>query len=120
MREVRITTPATSAARIASVARSCGLDRVTEYAVYIHGPDEAQTVLSVETSTPNARRFIEALVAAPFFDPRLHVITSRDLRAVVSETPVSEVTMPIMASRPDIDQELWQASHVTPSYLGRT
>src|SRR5207248_8712458 len=120
MREVRVTVEPAMAASVAKIAHDAGVEQATVYQVYVHGPDAPKAVVSVETSTPAAKRFIDALSEAPFFDPRKHTFTSRDLRAVVSSEPITSVTMPIVEPSVDVDAELWQASHVTPSYVGRT
>lgn len=75
--------------------------------------------MSVEVSTPRARAFVDAVMAHRDFDPGQWSITSRELRAIVGRHPVRELTRPMVEPAVDVFQDLWQLSHVTPSYVGR-
>jgi hypothetical protein len=48
-----------------------------------------------------------------------YTLTSRELRAIIDGEPVAEITRPMSEPFPDVIQDLWQLSHVTPNYLGR-
>ena len=87
--------------------------------VYIHGPDLRRQVVSVETSTPKARLFVEALLASPIMAATDYSLTSRELRAIVDRTDLADVTKPMSEPFPDVIQDLWQLSHLTTSYLAR-
>lgn len=75
--------------------------------------------VSVSVSTPQAKRFIDAVFAHPDFDPEAWSVTSRELRAIVSRTPAREITRPLVEPTIDVFQDLWQLSHITPTYVGR-
>ncbi len=83
------------------------------------GPNLGQKVVSVETSTPKARLFVEAVLASPVLSAAEYSVTSRELRAIVDRTDLAEVTKPMSEPFPDVIQDLWQLSHVSPSYVGR-
>ena len=76
-------------------------------------------LFSVETSTPKARALTEALMNAGALTNTGFTLTSREVRAIVSDAPVESVTKPMSEPFPDVVQDLWQLSHVTWSYLGR-
>ena len=69
--------------------------------------------------TPHGRALVEALVRAPFYSRDQYSIDIREPRSVLRNTSVREMTRPISAPLLDIDQELWQFSHVTYSYVLR-
>ena len=119
MHEIRATTAPQHVAEVARLAHASGIDRVAIADVFIDGPDTRQQVVSVETSTPKARLFVEALLASPDLARSDYSLTSRELRAIMNNTDVAEVTKPMSEPFPDVIQDLWQLSHVTASYIGR-
>ena len=119
MREVRVTLPKAKAADAARLALQLGMPHVSVYDVFVLGPNEPRQVVSVETSTPTAKKFIEQVLAAPFFNDRDCTITARTVRAILSAEDSAEVTKPVMQPAAEVNQELWQSSHVTASYLAR-
>jgi hypothetical protein len=76
-------------------------------------------VVSAETSTPCAKSFIDGLFSASWFDPEQHSLTARELRAILTHEPLSDITRPMVEPALDVMEDLWQLSHITPSYLGR-
>src|SRR5207237_7996973 len=54
-----------------------------------------------------------------FFCPRHCSVTARTVRAILSEEDPAELTKPVMQPAAEVNQELWQASHVTASYVAR-
>jgi hypothetical protein len=119
MREVRVTVPEGRSADVARVARAVGIEQVTVYQVYVHGPDAPREVVSAETSTPTAKTFLDALVAEPLYDPAEWSITSRSVRAIAAGHDLAELTRPVVQPAEEVCQDLWQASHVTASFVGR-
>jgi hypothetical protein len=101
------------------LALGAGIQQVSVYNVFAPGPNQRREVVSAETSTPQAKAFIDALVAAPWFDLRVHSVSARELRAIRSSESLSEITRPMVEPALDVLQDLWQLSHLTPSYLGR-
>jgi hypothetical protein len=76
-------------------------------------------VISVETSTPKARAFIEESLDSPALSKVGSTLTSRELRAVISDSPPADLTNPMSEPFPDVIQDLSQLSTLTASYLGR-
>ncbi|MGO4880488.1 MAG: hypothetical protein ACLP59_06660 [Bryobacteraceae bacterium] len=106
-------------AEAARLAHASGIERVAVSDVYLAGPNLRHKVVSVETSAPNARLFVDALRSSPVFSAAEYSLTSRELRAIVDRTDLAEVTRPMSEPFPDVIQDLWQLSHVTSSYVGR-
>lgn len=119
MHEIRVTTPTGQSSQVAQVALAAGVNRVTVQKVYVHGPNQDMEVVSAETSTPCAKAFIDALCSAPWFDAAQYSLTARELRAILTQEPFSAITRPMVEPALDVLEDLWQLSHITPSYAGR-
>ena len=119
MHEIRATIPPECVSEAAHLALAAGIERVTVAEVFVHGPDVQRRTLSVETSTPKARAFVEGFLGSPVFSNVDYTLTSREVRAIVDNESLSSLTRPLSEPFPDIIQDLWQLSHVTPSYIGR-
>src|SRR5436189_5852928 len=119
MHEIRATLPPEQAAAAMRLAREAGIQRISVADVYVHGPDQRRQVISVETSTPKARAFVEALLGSADIRCADCSITSRELRAIVNGDDLSALTKPMSEPFPDVIQDLWQLSHLTVSYLAR-
>jgi hypothetical protein len=119
MHEIRATLPPEQVAAATRLARAVGVQRVSVADVYVHGPDQRRQVISVETSTPQARAFVEALLDSPDIRRTDCSITSRELRAIVNGDDLSALTKPMSEPFPDVIQDLWQLSHLSVSYLAR-
>jgi len=119
MHEIRATLPPEQVAAVTRLARQAGIDRVSVADVYVHGPDQKRQVISVETSTPKARAFVDALLGSADIRGADYSITSRELRAIVNGDDVGALTKPMSEPFPDVIQDLWQLSHLTISYIAR-
>ncbi|MGH9645712.1 MAG: hypothetical protein ACRD4E_02755, partial [Bryobacteraceae bacterium] len=124
MHEIRATLPPEQVREATRLAREAGIGRITVSDVYVHGPDARRQVVSVETSTPKARAFVEAFLGSPALRGADYALTSRELRAIVSKEELSdgdlaELTRPMSEPFPDVVQDLWQLSHLTISYVAR-
>jgi hypothetical protein len=119
MHEIRATLPPEHVKKATQLAREAGIDRIAVSDVYLHGPDARWHVVSVETSTPKARSFVEALLGSEDLRGADYSLTSRELRAIVSGEDLSGLTRPMREPFPDVIQDLWQLSHLTPSYVAR-
>jgi hypothetical protein len=119
MHEIRATVAPEHVAETTRLAHAVGIERITVMDVYVNEPGVRRQVLSVETSTPKARAFVEALLASPGLSQAEYSLTSRELRAIVDGSELGDLTRPISEPFPDVIQDLWQLSHITPSYLGR-
>lgn len=119
MHEIRVTVPEGRAKDVADLALRAGIKQVSCYSVFAHGPNRAKEILSAETSTPRARTFADSVLTAPWFDSAECSVTSRELRAVVTDTDSREITRPMVEPPINVFEDLWQLSHVTVSYLAR-
>ena len=119
MHEIRVTLPLDCISEATRLARESGIDRVTISNVLVN--DVACYQLSLETSTPNARAFVERFLNSDSLSQADHTLTSREIRSLIGNPAPSVVmlTRPISEPLPDIVQDLWQLSHLTPSYIGR-
>jgi hypothetical protein len=122
MRLVRVKTPSGRAADVAQIAFSSGIDQVSTSTVQVLHPDRkelVQDVVDIETSTPKAKAFIDALTSASFFDPETFSIAVRQPRSIVSHERVTSITWPLAEPTIDIFEELWQFSQITYGFVGR-
>ena len=70
---------------------------------------------------PRRRRALlcEALLGCADFRGADYSLTSRELRAIVNGEDLADLTRPMSEPFPDVIQDLWQLSHLTPSYVAR-
>jgi len=119
MHEIRATLPPEHVEKATQLAREAGIDRVAVSDIYLSGANAKWRVLSVETSTPKARAFVEAFLASADLRGADSSLTSRELRAIVNRDDISSLTRPLSEPFPDFIQDLWQLSHLTISYIAR-
>jgi len=117
MHEIRATLPPEQVEKATRLARAAGIDRVAISDIYLHGPDARRQVVSVETSTPKARAFVEALLGSAELRGADYSLTSRELRAIVNGEDLAALTRPMSEPFPDVIQDLWQLSHLSASYV---
>jgi hypothetical protein len=122
MRLVKVKAPSGLGNEIMSTAFSVGIESVSFHQVEKHttkGKTETQDVVDIETSTPNANRFIDRLLAADYFDRELFSFNVREPRSVLTSTDMSSLTVPLEVPPSDLFEELWQFTHITYSLVGR-
>lgn len=119
MHEIRASVPAERSSQVAQLAHDAGIPHVSIFDVDVSGREGPRQVVSVESSTPRAKAFLDALLDSPLFDPQLCSVTSRELRAIVSSEDVGELTQPMREPAADVLDDLWQMSHVTAGYVAR-
>src|SRR4051812_22316059 len=115
MRLVKITGPKGRGPDIAKIAFECGIADVSIQAVEQHkrgAPPAPKEAVDMKVSTPEARAVVEALVRAPFYNRDEYAIDVREPRSILKGESVREITRPVAPPMMDIDQELWQFSHV--------
>ena len=119
MHEIRVTLPVECISEATRLARESGIDRVAITDTLVN--DVARIQFSVETSTPNARAFVERFMNSETLSRCDHTLTSREIRSIIGRPAPSmdTLTRPMSEPLPDIVQDLWQLSHLTPSYIGR-
>ena len=122
MRLVRVKAPEGRADEVARVAFDAGISQVTVHQQQVrreNGERETKDVIDVETATPKAKTFLDALMAAPFFDSEQYSVAVRQPRSVVGRERPPELTRPLVEPTIDIFEELWQFSLVTFGFVGR-
>jgi hypothetical protein len=119
MHEIRATLAPEHVAEATRLAHEAGIDCVGITEIYHDGPNVRRKIVSVETSTPKARIFVESLLASETLSGTDYSVTSRELRAIVNDDDVAEITRPVDEPFPDVIQDLWQLSHLSPSYVAR-
>lgn len=119
MRELRIKVPDGDAPRIVGLIRQLGVERVSVYREFVHGPDRWEEVISVETSTPESAKVLDAIQHRRLHRPSKQTITVRELRALAGSQHVRSLTVPLEVPQVDLVQDLWQFCQVTYGHLGR-
>jgi hypothetical protein len=122
MRLVKVSTPQGKGADVARIAFGHGAPDVTLQQVSQQkagGEPQPREAVDVKISTPRAKAFVDAVIAAPFFDREQYTIEIREPRSILKSTRTREITRPVPAPVIDIDQELWQFTHVTYSFVLR-
>ncbi len=119
MNEIRVVTPKGKAKEIAQIALAMGIQEISVSPIYVYGPDEEKDQLSMEVSVLQARRFMDALLTAPFFDINQYSVSSDQLMSIVSQMPAEKISWPLEVGAATILQDLWLQNHVTISYVAR-
>src|SRR4051812_19380161 len=119
MHEIRATVPPQCVTEAARLAHEAGIGRMSVSEVFVHGPDVERRLVSVETSTPRVRAFVESFLGSAVLSDVDYTLTSRELRSIVDQEPVALLTRPMSEPFTDLIQDLWQLSHVTASYVAR-
>lgn len=122
MRLVSVKGPDGSGAEVAKLAFAAGIERVTTRKLTVKDRDNRETVrdvIDVDTSTPQAKAFIDNVMQAAFYDAEEFSIVVRQPRSIVGGDELASLTKPLTEPEIDLFQELWQFSHVTYGFVGR-
>src|SRR5438270_7988747 len=122
MREITVKGPNGSAKDIARLAFASGIAEVTVQQGQTLQATKQETVndiVKIATATPTAKKFIDALIAAPFFNQEEYTIAVKQPRSIISSEKLSNITRPLVEPTIDILEELWQFSHVSFGFVGR-
>jgi len=122
MRLITVKGPNGSAQDIARIAFSSGIAEVTvqqEQTLHATKPETLTDIVKIGTATPIAKKFIDALIAAPFFNQEEYTIAVKQPRSIISSEKLSNITRPLVEPTIDILEELWQFSHVSFGFVGR-
>ena len=122
MRLVKISAPQGKGTNVAQTAFSVGIEQVSIQTAESHratGEPQTRDVVDIETSTPKAKHFIDALLAADFYNSEEFSIAVRQPRSIISGDSLRELTRPLVVPATDIFEELWQFSHITVGFVGR-
>ena len=80
MHEVRATIPPGRVSEAVRLAQKVGIQRVTVAEVLVHGPDAPLKLISVETSTPKAKAFVDEFLNSASLAGTGYTLTSREVR----------------------------------------
>src|SRR2546423_13919871 len=122
MREITVKGPNGSAKDIARLAFSAGIAEVTVQpgqTLHATKQETVNDIVEIGTATPTAKKFIDTLIAAPFFNQEEYTIAVKQPRSIISSEKLSNITRPLVEPTIDILEELWQFSHVTFGFVGR-
>lgn len=122
MRLVKVSAPQGKGADVAKIAFSVGIKEVSiqkAESISSSGKIEAKDLVDVQTSTPKGKRFVDAVLAADFYDQEQFSINIRQPRSIISGESLRELTKPLVEPATDIFEELWQFSHITVGFVGR-
>lgn len=122
MRLIKVSAPEGKAQQIADIAFSAGIQSVSvrqEKELSSEGKQETKDAVDMQISTPQAKRFLDALTAATFFNSQDYSVSVRQPRSIVSSENIRELTRPLAIPAIDLYQELWQFSQITIGFIGR-
>jgi hypothetical protein len=122
MRLVKVKAPQGKAREVADIAFSVGLEKVSVNQALVlsaHHENTTEDVIEIESSTPMAKAFIDALMGAPFFNLNEYSIAVRQPRSVINHESLPRITFPLVEPSTDICEELWQFSQITYGFVGR-
>jgi hypothetical protein len=119
MQQITVTTPKGKAKPVVRIVQETGISQVAVSQVYVYGPDEEHDEITFECSAPKAAKFIEAFMAAPFYDPRKYSLIADEVMSIVDSDPPEKVSRPFRISSTTILQDLWMQNHVTVGYVAR-
>ena len=122
MRLITIRTPEGAGRQVAELAFSVGIKEVSMSVgrtFYSAEQSDAKDVLDIETATPIARNFIDALMRASFYNPQTYSFTVRHPEAIFGTAPPEKEVHPVVRPTTDVYEELYQFVKVTGSLAGR-
>jgi hypothetical protein len=122
MRLVKVSTTEQHTDAIISIAFETGIKTASVHKVEARSADggrKSKDIVDLQTSTPQAKRFIVRLLGAGFYNPVDISVVTRQPRSIISDDDIKEITSPLEEPGPDLYEELWQFSHVTYGLVGR-
>lgn len=119
MHQLQVNTPKGKGKTVAELALKVGIRQASVHTVYTHGPNQEQDVVNVQTDTPTARAFLDALMTASFFDPKNYNILSDNIPALVYSENVAKITQPFDLPVPNVFEELWSQNQLNPTYFAK-
>lgn len=119
MQQITVIAPQGKAKSIVRIAQEQGIAQVAVAQVYVYGPDKEHDEISIECSAPQAAKIIEAVMAAPFYDPREYSLSADEIMAIVDSNPPEKISWPLRVGSTTILQDLWMQNHLTIGYVAR-
>src|SRR3954468_4971311 len=95
MRLVKVSVPAGQGAQVAQLGLAIGVDSVSVHQVTAPGTNERHDVVDMQTATPVAYRFLDALISAPFYDPSTFTVNVREPRTIIHDGSIARLTWPM-------------------------
>jgi hypothetical protein len=122
MKQITITAPQGTAQKIAVIAFTSGIARITvseRRVLESNGSASVKDCVELDVSTPAAKNFLDRLTSQPFFTRADYSVAVRQPRALISGEGLSDLTVPLVEPTIDVFEELWQFSQVTYGFVGR-
>lgn len=122
MRLVKVNAPQGKGKEVVRLAFDVGISQVSIQQAEVHHADgkrETKDMVDVQTATPTAKSFVDAVMSSPFFNRQEYSINVRQPRSIISHEETAKLTSPLAEPTIDIFEELWQFSHVTAGFVGR-
>src|SRR5258708_18460440 len=94
MREIKVRAPKGVGQEVARLAIHSGADTATITSAYNVSRGEDNEEVKIKTSSPTAKKILEALREAPFYRPEHFAISSHDILALISEQDIVAGTQP--------------------------
>jgi hypothetical protein len=100
MHLVRINAPQGRGADVAQTAFSSTSNkpRFFNWSRIAGGESQTKDAVDIEASTPRAKRFVDALLAADFYNPQDYTINIRQPRSIISRENLGELTRPLVVA----------------------
>ena len=119
MHQIQVSAPQGKGEEVARVALKSGIQQASVQTAYVHGPNQEKDVVTVMVETPTAKKFVDALMTASFFNPQDYEIASQQMPAIISSEKPAKLTHPFDMPSPDVYEDMWLQNHINPSYLAR-
>jgi hypothetical protein len=122
MRLINVKAPQGKGATVAQTAFSVEIESVSVYQaeqINAQGSSETKDIVSIETSTPKAKMFIDRLLASDYYNSQDYSFSTRSPLSIAKKEDFREITKPLPENPVEILEELFQFSHITYSFVGR-
>jgi hypothetical protein len=119
VREIKIRAMPEEGKQILRLAFEEGIGEAATHEVFLQKKGAVRLEINIKTSTPLADRFVRRLLEQSFFDRRAVSLSSHELKSLIDEESMEEITRPTPIPAVDLFQDLWQNSHITIAFLSK-
>lgn len=122
MRLITVRTPLGKGKVVADLAFQKGVKEVAIHSADVHhaeGHSAVYDIVQIETATPIAKSFIEAMMTSSFYHPKTFSFTVRHPESLFATKEPKEEIHPILRPTTDVYEELYQFTKVTTSLGAR-
>jgi hypothetical protein len=119
VREIKISTPKDVGQEISKMAVDCGAKSVSLMSFFDPVKKQEACEIRVKASTPLMRQFVTTLVRSPLYSRDTFTVSSHEIRSLLTAQDILHVTKPFCIPVSDVEQDLWQNSHITASFVIR-